>query len=84
MQTAPGTYQGDIFDGGGACVPGSCNPRWIATHITVDGDVAREYYYPLEHANGDIECIGSAGRRGIRRRRCGERIALSSVCRKIG
>ena len=44
MQTAPGTYQGDIFDGGGACVPGSCNPRWIATRITVEGDVAREIY----------------------------------------
>ena len=41
-QTAPGTYQGEIFDG--SCVPGSCNPRWWATRMTVDGNVARQVF----------------------------------------
>jgi hypothetical protein len=43
-QTAPGVYQGEIFDSIGGCVPGSCNLVWLATRMIVEGDIARQIF----------------------------------------
>lgn len=43
-QTAPGAYQGEMFEINGGCVPGACNPRWWDTRLTVDGDIARQVF----------------------------------------
>jgi len=54
-RTASGTYEGEIFDCPG-CVPGDPNPgEWVATKMTVEGDVAREYYFA--HASHDSSAL---------------------------
>ena len=43
-RTASGAYEGEVFDCRG-CIPGDPNPgQWVATKMTVEGDVARELY----------------------------------------